>query len=100
MAKPGRLPEHYEWLVENYPRVGKAYETLGKAVHKAGPLDDRTRALIKLGISVGARAEGAVHAHVRKARDAGATDEEILHAVLLAMPTIGLPATTAALSWV
>lgn len=95
-----KLPEHYEWVIKSYPEVGRAYKELGRAVHAAGPLDERTRALVKLGISVGARLEGAVHAHTRKALEAGAEPKEILHAVVLAMPTIGLPATTAAVSWV
>ncbi|MGA7836988.1 MAG: carboxymuconolactone decarboxylase family protein, partial [Ignavibacteriaceae bacterium] len=68
--------------------------------HKAGPLDDKTRALIKLAISSGARLEGAVHSHARKALRAGVTKEEMRHAVMLALPTIGLPSMMAALSWV
>jgi len=66
-------------------------KNLEKAVHQAGPLDDKTRALIKLGISTGARLEGAVHSHVRKALDAGATPAELKQVALLALPTIGLP---------
>jgi len=100
MAKRTKLPGAYTWLMEEYPKVGKAYEGLGEAVHAAGPLDDRTRALVKLSISIGARLEGAVHSHARKALEAGVPPEEILHAALLAMPTVGLPSTVAALSWV
>ena len=100
MAKRPKLPGHYGWLDENYPKVTEAYESLGKAVHAAGPLDERTRALVKLSISVGAGLEGAVHAHARKALEAGVPPEALLHAVLLAMPTIGLPPTVRALSWV
>jgi len=99
MAKRSKLPAPYKRLLDEYPKVGKAYDALGDAVHKAGPLDGRTRALIKLSIAVGARLEGAVHSHTRKALEAGATRKEILHAVVLAMPTIGLPSTVAALSW-
>lgn len=73
---------------------------MGDAVHKAGPLDDKTRALIKLAISTGARLEGAVHSHVRKAIKAGATKEEMFQVALLSLPTIGLPSMMAALSWI
>jgi alkylhydroperoxidase/carboxymuconolactone decarboxylase family protein YurZ len=41
-----------------------------------------------------------VHSHVHKALGVGVTPEEIHHAVLLALPTIGLPSMMAALSWV
>jgi len=94
------IPKRFQKFTEDYPDVANAYETLGSAVHKAGPLDDKTRALIKLAISSGARLEGAVHSHARKALRAGVTKEEMRHAVMLALPTIGLPSMMAALSWV
>jgi 4-carboxymuconolactone decarboxylase len=94
------LPKRYKKFHNDYPDAAKAYESLGEAVHKAGPLDDKTRSLIKLAISTGARLEGAVHSHTRKAMKAGATTDEIHHTVLLALPTIGLPSTMAAFSWV
>ena len=93
------LPKRYQQLAEQHPEIVTAYEALGAAVHGAGPLDARSRALVKLGISAGARLEGALHSHVRKALAAGCTPAEIRHALLLAMPTLGLPATMAALSW-
>lgn len=97
MAKP---PKQFLQFTKDFTDVAEAYEALGDAVHSAGPLDKKTRALIKLGISTGARLEGAVHSHVHKALGVGVTPEEIRHAVLLALPTIGLPSMMAALSWV
>jgi 4-carboxymuconolactone decarboxylase len=78
----------------------KAYEALGRSVHQAGPLPLKQRALVKLAISVGARAEGAVHSHTRRSLDAGCTAGEIRHVALLATTTIGFPAMMAALTWV
>jgi 4-carboxymuconolactone decarboxylase len=40
-----------------------------------------------------------VHSHVRRALTAGATREEIHHAIMLTAATIGFPAVMAALSW-
>jgi AhpD family alkylhydroperoxidase len=94
------LPKRYKKFHADYPEAAAAYEKLGEAVHKAGSLNDKTRALIKLAISTGARMEGAVHSHTRKALKAGASADEIHHTVLLALPTIGLPSTMAAFSWV
>lgn len=93
------IPKRYMKFKEDYPEVAKSYEELGEAVHHSGPLDEKTRALIKLAISTGARLEGAVHSHARKALKSGCTHDEMRHAVLLAMPTIGLPSTMAAMSW-
>ncbi len=95
-----KLPKRYRQFTQAYPSVAAAYEQLGTEVHGAGPLDDKTRALIKLGISVGAWLEGAVHSHVRKALDAGAKPAELRHVALLSLPTIGFPSMMAALSWV
>lgn len=94
------LPKHFKEFTENYSDVAEAYEKLGTAVHAAGPIDEKTRALIKLAISVGARMEGAVHSHTRKALDAGCTKDEIKQAVLLALPTLGLPNMMASMTWV
>lgn len=94
------VPKRFLKFTEDYPQVAKSYEELGNAVHSAGPLDEKTRALIKLAISTGARLEGAVHSHTRKAVNAGCTAQELHHIVMLALPTIGLPSMMAALSWV
>jgi len=96
----GELPKRYQKFHDEFPEIANSYESLGDAVHKAGPLNDKTRALIKLAISIGARLEGGVHAHTRKALKAGCTANEIKHTVMLALPTMGLPSTMAAYSWV
>ena len=51
-------------------------------------------------MAIGGRMEGAVHAHVRRALDAGASAQEIRHVVTLAVPTLGFPTTVAAFTWV
>jgi len=40
-----------------------------------------------------------VHSHVRRALEAGAKPDEIYHALVLLVSTIGFPAVSAALSW-
>lgn len=97
MSKP---PKRFQQFTVNHPRVAKAYAELGDAVHAGGPLDEKTRALVKIAVSTGRGLEGAMHSHVHKALGVGVTPEEIRHAVLLSLPTIGLPAMMAALSWV
>ncbi len=74
-----QIPKRYLKFKEDYSDVATAYESMGNAVHNAGPLDEKTRALIKLAISTGARLEGAVHSHVRKAVKVGASKEEMRH---------------------
>jgi AhpD family alkylhydroperoxidase len=62
-------------------------------VNKSGPLNEKTRALIKLAISTGAGMEGAVYSHTRKAIEAGCSKAEIKQTVILALPTIEFPST-------
>lgn len=95
-----KLPGAYTRLRENHPAIAEAYDRLGSACMEAGPLDAKTRALVKLGISIGGRLEGAVHAHARKALRAGASPDELRHAALLAMTTAGFPSAVAATSWI
>ena len=95
-----QLPKRFKKFQKDFPEVAKAYEELGTAVHKSGPLNAKTRALIKLAISTGAGMEGAVHSHTRKAIEAGCSNDEIKQTIMLALPTIGFPATMAVMSWV
>lgn len=95
-----KVPSHYSKFLKNYPEIAKHYTNLSNASKKAGPLNTKSRALIKLGISIGLKHEGAVHSHTRKSLEAGATPAEIRHAVLLSLTTIGFPSMMAALSWV
>ncbi len=47
--------------------------------------------LIKVAISGASRHQLALETHIIKAREAGATDEEIEHALLLLIQTAGFP---------
>jgi 4-carboxymuconolactone decarboxylase len=94
-----KLPGAYREFAAAYPRITRAYEELGDATLSEGPLDRKTAELVKIGIAVGARIEGAAHAHVRRALEAGATADEVRHAIRLALTTVGFPTMMAALGW-
>jgi AhpD family alkylhydroperoxidase len=94
------LPAPYTRIRAEFPQVAEAYDALGHALHEAGPLDDKTRQLVKLALAVGARLEGATHAHTRRALEAGISPEELKHVVLLAMTTLGFPSTVSAYTWI
>jgi 4-carboxymuconolactone decarboxylase len=94
------LPQPFKQFESQYPEVAKLYEELGVKCQSAGPLDAKTRYLVNLGIAVGAVSPGAVKSHARKALERGATSEELHHALLLALTTVGFPAMIAAIGWV
>jgi 4-carboxymuconolactone decarboxylase len=49
-----QLPKRFKKFKKDFPNVAKAYEELGTTVHKSGPLNKKTRVLVKLAISTGA----------------------------------------------
>jgi AhpD family alkylhydroperoxidase len=92
--------KRYQLMKRRYPGVMQAVEHLGEVTTGAGPLDDKTKHLVQLGAAAALRSEGAVHSHTRRALQAGASPDEIHHALLLLTSTIGFPTVVAALSWV
>ena len=94
------LPSVYVSVRDRFPEVAGALDALGEATQAAGPLDERTQRLVKLGIAVGALAEGAVRSNARRAIAAGATADEVLQVAMLAVSTRGFPAAVAAVAWI
>ena len=90
---------NYAWLMTKFGKVMENHQEFGKTLREAGPINEKDANLIQLAAAAAAKAEGAVHSHVRRALDAGATQEEVYHAIILLTSTIGFPAVAAALSW-
>ena len=97
---PKKLPARYVRFQKKYGGVFTAFDALGKATAEAGPLNGKTRALVKLALAVGGQMEGAVHSHTRRALEAGCSADEIRHVVLLGTTTLGFPCMIKALTWV
>jgi|SRR6185437_3644158 alkylhydroperoxidase/carboxymuconolactone decarboxylase family protein YurZ len=94
-----RLPAGAATIAKRHPRIWAAYQELGAACAESGPLDARTRRLVKLALAVGSQSEGAVHSHTRRGADEGIVREEILHIAVLAIPSLGLAKAVAAMTW-
>ena len=94
------LPENYRNMKQQCPDLMNAYEALGEAAKKAGPLDEKSAALVKLALTIGGQTEGGSHSAVRKALAAGCTPDELRHIATLAVTTLGFPFMMRARSWV
>ena len=94
------LPEFLKKVVDRYPGIWEEYRNLGQAVSSVEGLDERSQRLVKLGIAIGAGRQGAVHAHTRKCQKAGLRSDELYHAALMGITTIGWSGAIAALSWI
>jgi 4-carboxymuconolactone decarboxylase len=95
-----QLPATYQQFQKQHAKVWRAYEKLGATAAADGPLDAKTRELIKLGMAAATRGESAVTSHTHRALEAGATVAEIEQAILLGVTTLGFPTMMTALSWV
>jgi 4-carboxymuconolactone decarboxylase len=95
----GNKPGFYVSLARSHPQYIAAVEALGQAVRNSGPLDSKVLHLVQLAAAAAVRSEGAVHSHVRRALDEGATQDEVIHALISLTSTIGFPNVTASLSW-
>jgi len=100
VAMQEALPNSVSSFEKKHPSVWEAFSRLGDACHETGPLDEKTRRLVKLALAVAFRHEGAVHSATRNALKSGSTLEELEHVVILAITTIGWPAAHAAMTWI
>lgn len=94
------LPRPFRRFLNRYPGVEKAHMELSLAVNREGPLDERARRLVRLGIAIGEQSQGAVKSHARRAVEEGFAPDELRHAALLALPTAGFPTMIAVMEWI
>ena len=87
-----KIRDNLDALIEKHPQIYEAYEAFGKAVHtEGGPLEEKTRWLIKVATSSALGLEKAQLTHMAKAMAAGCTADELEHTILLVAPTAGFP---------
>ncbi len=89
----------YLALRQKHGKFIGAVEALGKAAREEGPVDEKVGHLVQLAAAAAIRSEGAVHSHTRRALEAGASADEIYHAIILLTSTIGFPNIVAAVTW-
>ena len=73
------------------PEVGKAFQQLAAAATAEGALDTKTKELIALAIGITARCDGCVAFHAAAAVRHGASREEILETIGMAIYMGGGP---------
>jgi AhpD family alkylhydroperoxidase len=93
------LPEHFKKFVDKYPAIWDAHQKMTEACAECGPLDRKTRELVKMAIAAAANQETAVERHAVMATQNGASQDEIFQTILLMITIVGFPRTSAALKW-
>ena len=95
---------HKDWKADNQtlgaalgtyrqlaPDVSKAFSALGQVATKPGAIDARTKELIALAISIAVRCDGCIGFHTQAAIRHGATREEVLETIGVAIYMGGGP---------
>jgi AhpD family alkylhydroperoxidase len=88
----------YLKLKEQHIELINAVEALGKAARNSGPLDEKTVQLVQLGAAAAIGSKGSLRSHALRALEAGATKDEVRHAIIILTSTIGFPTVAAALA--
>jgi AhpD family alkylhydroperoxidase len=68
-----------------HPELVKGFGALSRGAATTTHLDAKTRELISLAVAITTRCDGCIDAHVRKAKVAGASREEIAEALGVAI---------------
>lgn len=91
-------PKHHDDLVvmmdkleKSIPGTMKGFNKLHKAAVSKGALSSKTKELIALGIAITVRCDGCIAFHVHDALEAGATPEEIIETIGVAVYMGGGP---------
>ena len=85
-------------LMDKAPKVADAFFSMTAAIRESSALDTKTNELILLGILTANRALRGIVTHATRALEAGATEEELISSVYLALPICGIANVNMALS--
>ncbi|WP_243367217.1 carboxymuconolactone decarboxylase family protein [Fundidesulfovibrio soli] len=72
-------------LIKGNPKIGEAMKALDDAGSAHGALDAKTRELIALAVAASTRCDTCIGVHAKAAAAAGATREELLEALAVAV---------------
>jgi|SRR6185312_13285635 len=94
------LPGTAGELANEKAELWRAFQALGAATGRAGPLGEREQRLVNLALAIGGDSEGATHSHSRRAIAEGLSPEELDHVAFLAITTLGWPQAIRGLTWI
>ena len=101
-GQPTGVSASFQAFFKEAPGHAQAWTAAVRGLDEASALDKKTEELAYLAVLAALRMESGVPFHVQSARQAGATREEVISAILVGMPAAGqgviqvLPAALAA----
>jgi alkylhydroperoxidase/carboxymuconolactone decarboxylase family protein YurZ len=102
MSEQSLISKAFQTFMNDAPQHAQAWGAMTQGLANASALDKKTSALAYLAVLAAMRLESGVPFHVKSAKQAGASREEIISAILVGLPAAGnvvtqvLPAALAA----
>ncbi len=99
---PPSISKAFQLFMSEAPEHAQAWMTAVKGLDTACALDKKTEALAYLAVLAALRLESGIPFHVQSAKQAGASRDEVISAILVGLPAAGhgvtqvLPAAIAA----
>lgn len=84
-------------LIDNAPKVADSFFALTKSIREGSSLGNKVNELVIIGIFVAHGGARGIQTHVERARQNGASREEIVAAITLALPVVGITRVNEAL---
>jgi alkylhydroperoxidase/carboxymuconolactone decarboxylase family protein YurZ len=100
--QPTLISTAFQTFMREAPQHAQAWGAMVQGMANASALDKKTSALAYLAVLAALRLENGIPFHVQSAKQAGATREEVISAMLIGLPAAGnsvtqvLPAAIAA----
>jgi alkylhydroperoxidase/carboxymuconolactone decarboxylase family protein YurZ len=90
MSNQGSLISNaFQTFMSEAPQHAQAWGKMVQGMANATALDDKTRELAYLAVLAAMRIESGVPFHVQSAKQAGASREEVISAILVGLPAAG-----------
>ena len=94
--KMGMVPQLLELIKDTDPEMLETISNLDKVILRDGKLSEKNKRLIAMCMAAQAQCEPCVDVHARAAMYLGATKEEVMEALFVAMLVGGAPCLSAA----
>ncbi|MGG6313786.1 carboxymuconolactone decarboxylase family protein [Paenibacillus macerans] len=80
----------YTAFAQEAPEQHNAWQDMVQTMGAASPLDPKTKALAYLSVLATARLHSGIPFHVLQAKQSGASKDEVIGSILLALPAAGM----------
>jgi alkylhydroperoxidase/carboxymuconolactone decarboxylase family protein YurZ len=89
------ISDAFQLFMKESPKHAQAWMTAVRGLGDASALDTKTHALAYLAVLAAVRLEGGVPFHVVHAKEAGASRDEVISAILVGLTAVGNVVTQA-----